>query len=58
MIFATVCIGPDRITETLHLLNDLRNINSSVYMVTDQNIDFNFYQFKKYNYNKPWLSLD
>lgn len=45
MIFASVCIGEDRVTETLHLLNDLRNIDSSIYLLTDQDINYDFYQF-------------
>lgn len=45
MIFASVCIGKDRVTETLHLLNDLRNIDSSIYLLTDQDINYDLYQF-------------
>jgi len=45
MIFSSVCIGEDRVTETLHLLNDLRNIDSSIYLLTDQDINYDFYQF-------------
>jgi len=45
MVFTLVCFGSDRIYDTLHLLNDLRNINVTVYLLTDQEIDLTYYQF-------------
>jgi hypothetical protein len=44
-----VCFGEDRINETLHLLNDLRNIDAKVYLLTNQNIDMEYYQFDNVN---------
>jgi len=61
MIFASVCIGSDRVTETLHLLNDIRNIDSKLFLLTDQNIDFNFYQFNNVvpiKTDNPWTDFE
>jgi len=44
MIFAIVSMGEDRRYETMHLLNDLRNLNHTVYLLSD--IDFNLERFQ------------
>lgn len=45
MIFATTCFGSDRISDTLHFLNDIRNINAEIYLITNQRIDLGKLQF-------------
>jgi hypothetical protein len=44
MVFATVCIGEDRRSDTMHLLHDLRNLDYKVFLYT--NIDFDFERFQ------------
>lgn len=44
MVFATVCIGEDRRSDTMHLLHDLRNLDYKVFLYT--NIDFDFEKFQ------------
>lgn len=44
MIFAIISMGEDRRYETMHLLNDLRNLNHTVYLLS--NIDFHLDHFQ------------
>jgi len=46
MIFATTCFGGDRISDTLHFLNDLRNVDSEVFLITNQNLELEKLQFR------------
>lgn len=45
MVFATVAIGEDRKSTLLHLLNDMRNIDETIYVYTNINLDLKFYHF-------------
>jgi len=45
MIFVTVCIGEERRIDTMHLLNDLRNLDYKVYLLTNINFDLEKFQF-------------
>lgn len=45
MIFATVCIGEDRRSDTMHLLNDLRNLDCNVFVLTNINLHLDHFQF-------------
>jgi hypothetical protein len=45
IVFATVAIGKDRKDDLLHLLNDIRNLNQTIYVLTDIEIDLKYYQF-------------
>jgi len=47
MIFVTICIGEERRNDTMHLLNDLRNLDYKVYLLT--NIEFDIQKFQFYN---------
>ena len=42
--FVTVCIGENRRMETMHLLNDIRNLNLPIYLLT--NLDFELERFQ------------
>jgi len=44
--FTTVCIGEERRSETMNLLNDLRNLNFKTYILTNINFDLEKYQFE------------
>jgi len=45
MIFAIISMGEERRDETLHLLNDLRNLNHTVYLMSNTNINLEHFQF-------------
>jgi len=45
MIFVTVCVGEERRSDTMHLLNDLRNLDYKVYLLTNINFDLEKFQF-------------
>jgi len=45
MIFATTCFGEDRREDTLHFLNDIRNLDYSVYVITNIELHLNHFQF-------------
>jgi len=45
MVYATVAIGSDRKSTLLHLLNDIRNIDEKIYVLTDIDLDLKFYHF-------------
>lgn len=45
MIFATTCFGEERREDTLHLLNDIRNINYPAYVITNIELNLGYYQF-------------
>jgi hypothetical protein len=45
MVFATVAIGEERRPTLLHLLNDMRNIGEKIYVLTNLEIDLDFYFF-------------
>ena len=44
--FTTVCIGEERRSETMHLLNDLRNLNFKTYLLTNIHFDLEKYQLE------------
>ena len=44
--FTTVCIGEERRSETMNLLNDLRNLNFKTYILTNIDFDLEKYQFE------------
>lgn len=46
MVFATVAIGEDRKATLLHLLNDMRNIDEVIYVITNIDLDLKFYHFE------------
>lgn len=43
--FVTVCIGENRRMETMHLLNDIRNLNLPIYLLTNLNFELERFQF-------------
>jgi hypothetical protein len=45
MVFATVAIGEERISTLLHLLNDMRNVGEKIYVLTNLEVDLDFYFF-------------
>jgi hypothetical protein len=45
MIFATACFGEDRREDTLHFLNDIRNLNFKVYVITNIELNLDFFQY-------------
>jgi hypothetical protein len=47
MIFAIISMCEDRRYETIHLLNDLRNLNHIVYLLSDIDFDLERFQFHK-----------
>ena len=56
MIFVTICIGEERRNDTMHLLNDLRNLDYKVYLLT--NIEFDIQKFQFYNVKIVKLDVD
>lgn len=57
MVFATVCIGQDRRAELMHLLNDIRNLDCKIFVLTNMDLNLNHFQFfnvieKKINTNQ------
>ena len=46
LVFCTVCIGESRLGDLLHLLNDMKNLNETIYVLTDINLNF----FEKYEF--------
>lgn len=44
MIFATTCFGMDRKNDTLHLLNDLRNLGYTTFIITNIELHLEHYQ--------------
>lgn len=56
MIFATVCVGENRRADLMHLLNDIRNLNCKIFVLTNINLNLEHFQFynvieKKINVN-------
>lgn len=45
MIFALVCFGIDRQEETMNILNDLRNLEYNVYLITNIDLHLEHFQF-------------
>lgn len=45
MVFATVAIGEERRATLLHLLNDMRNVGEKIYVLTNLEVDLDFYFF-------------
>jgi hypothetical protein len=45
MIFITLCYGEDRRSDVMHLLNDLRNLDYKVYLMTNLDFDLNKFEF-------------
>lgn len=45
MVYALVCFGEDRRIETMNLLNDLRNLNQKVFVLTNIDLHLNHFQF-------------
>lgn len=56
MTFATVCIGEERRSDLMHLLNDIRNIDHEIFVLTNIDLHLEHFQFsnvivKKINTN-------
>jgi hypothetical protein len=45
MIFATTCFGEDRRQDTLHFLNDIRNLNFKTHIITNLELNLDFFQY-------------
>jgi predicted O-methyltransferase YrrM len=45
MVFATVCIGEDRRSELMHLLNDIRNLECKIFVLTNIDLHLDHFQF-------------
>lgn len=45
MIFATTCFGEERKNDTLHFLNDIRNLDYLVFVITNIDLHLEYYQF-------------
>lgn len=45
MIFATVCIGEQRRPDLMHLLNDIRNIDHKIFVLTNIDLHLDHFQF-------------
>lgn len=45
MVFATTCFGNERRNDTLHLLNDIRNLGYDVFVITNIELHLEYFQF-------------
>lgn len=45
MVFATTCFGEERREDTLHFLNDIRNLDFKVYVITNLELNVDFFQY-------------
>jgi hypothetical protein len=45
MVFATTCFGEERKNDTLHFLNDIRNLDYIVFVITNIELHLEYYQF-------------
>jgi hypothetical protein len=46
MIFVTVCIGEERRSDLMHLLNDLRNLDYNCFILTNLDLELDRFQFE------------
>jgi hypothetical protein len=60
MVFATVAIGEKTRSDLFHLLNDIRNLNQTIYVYTDLEIDLKRYHFNNVHIvktDKEWTDF-